>query len=101
MMPARAARFVVLAALALCCGSSFARAGAKIPLCHTGTVTLLSFADHVKKLRELNRYTGEDIDDLVARERKGGAAFFSSQVIVQEEPAASAMYDLRTVHGLN
>jgi hypothetical protein len=94
-------RLVVLAALALCSSPSLALAGPRIPLCHTGIVTLLSFEDHLKALRELNRYTGEDIDGLAAQQRKGGAAFFSSQIIVQEEPAASAMYDLRTVHGLN
>jgi hypothetical protein len=94
-------RLLLVAALALCGSSSLALAGPKIPLCHAGAVTLLSFENHLKALRKLSRYTGEDIDSLIAQQRRGGAAFFSSQIIVQDEPAASAMYDLRTVHGLN
>ena len=80
---------------------SAAFAGEKIPLCHAGVVDLLSFVDHVQKLRGMSRYSREDVDGLVAQQRKGGPSFFSSQVIVQDEQSGSGTFDLRTVHGLN
>jgi hypothetical protein len=49
----------------------------------------------------MTRYSKEDIDGLVAQERKGGPKFFSSQVIVQEEQSGSGTFDLRNVHGLS
>lgn len=72
----------------------------KIALCHAGIVDLPSFSEHVKKLRGMSRYSKDDIDGLVAQERKGGPNFFSSQVIVQEEPSGSGTFDLHMVHGL-
>jgi hypothetical protein len=73
----------------------------KIDLCHAGVVDLLSFPDHLNKLRGMTRYSREDIDGLVAQERKGGPDFFSSQVIVQEEQSGSGTFDLRMTHGLS
>ena len=80
---------------------SSAIAAEKIPLCHTGMVKLRSFADHVKMLRGMTRYSRQNIAELVAQQKKGGSGFFSSQVIVQGEPSGSGTFDLRTWHGLN
>jgi len=92
---------LLVVAAAICGAPPAAFAGAKLPLCHTGRVTLLPFGEHVQTLRRMSRYSREDIDGLVAQQRKGGAGFFGSQIIVQPEPAASAAFDLRTTHGLN
>jgi hypothetical protein len=75
--------------------------GMKVTVCHAGIVDLLSFSAHVKKLRGMTRYSKEDIDGLIAQERKGGPDFFSSQVIVQEEQSGSGTFDLRMIHGLS
>ena len=72
----------------------------KIQLCYAGIVDLLSFPEHVKKLRGMTRYPKEYVDGLVAQQHKGGPSFFSLQVIVQEEPSGSGTFDLRMVHGL-
>ncbi len=73
----------------------------KVALCHAGLITLPSFSKHIEYLRSLKRYEPQDIDELVAKQRKGGPEFFSSQVIVQEEQSGSGTFDLRTVHGIN
>jgi hypothetical protein len=73
----------------------------KIALCHAGVVDLLSFPEDVKRLRSLSRYSKEEIEGLVEQERKGGEDFFSSQIIIQEEPSGSGTFDLRMVHGLS
>jgi hypothetical protein len=78
-----------------------ATADDKIILCHAGLITLPSFAQHIENLRKVNRYSAQDIDELIARNRKGGPEFFSSQIIVQENPSGSGTYDLRLVHGLS
>ena len=49
----------------------------------------------------MTRYSRQNVAELVAQQKKGGSAFFSSQVIVQGEPSGSGTFDLRTWHGLN
>jgi hypothetical protein len=41
------------------------------------------------------------IERLIARKRKGGADFFTSQIIIQENRSGSGTYDLRLFHGLS
>jgi hypothetical protein len=72
-----------------------------IALCHAGIITLGSFDRLIREMRASNRDERKDIDALVARARKGGAEFFSSQIIVQEEPSGSGTFDLRRTHGLS
>jgi len=72
----------------------------RFALCHAGLITLAPFAQHIEKLRTLDRYSREQIDELIARNRKGGPEFFSSQIVLKEEPSGSGTYDLRMVHGL-
>jgi len=72
-----------------------------IALCHAGLITLGSFDRLIKEMRGLNRDDPKDIDALVARARKGGPDFFSSQIIIQEEQSGSATFDLRRAHGLS
>jgi hypothetical protein len=73
----------------------------KVALCHAGLITLTSFSKHIEHLRGMTRYEPQDIDNLVAMQREGGAEFFSSQIFVQEEQSGSGTFDLRTVHGIN
>lgn len=73
----------------------------KIALCHAGLITLPPFAQLVKERRASHRETREDVDNLVERNRKGGAEFYSSQIIVKEEESSSGTFDLRREHGLN
>jgi hypothetical protein len=73
----------------------------KVALCYAGLITLTSFSQHIEHLRGMTRYEPQDIDNLVAMQRKGGAEFFSSQIFVQEEQSGSGTFDLRTVHGIN
>jgi hypothetical protein len=73
----------------------------QVALCHAGLITLTSFSKHIEHLRGMTRYEPQEIDRLVALQRKGGAEFFSSQIIVQEEQSGSGTFDLRTVHGIN
>lgn len=93
--------FAVGGALALLAAMPAAADGQKIALCHAGLIKLLGFEQHIKNLRGLNRYSKEQIDALIARNRKGGPEFFSSQIVVKEEPSGSGTFDLRTVHGIN
>jgi hypothetical protein len=79
---------------------STATAG-KIALCHVGLVTLGSFDQVIREMRTLKRDEKHDIDDLLARARKGGPEFFTSQVIVQDEQSGSGTFDLRRLHGLS
>jgi hypothetical protein len=72
-----------------------------IALCHAGLITLGSFDRLIKEMRGLNRDDPKDIDALVARARKGGPDFFSSQIIIQEEQSGSGTGDLRRTHGLS
>lgn len=73
----------------------------RIALCHAGLIKLVPFAQHIKELRKQKRYEAADIDKLIAQERKGGAEFFTSQIIVQEEQTGSGTFDLRLFHGLS
>ena len=73
----------------------------KIALCHAGLIKLAPFAQHIKELRKQKRYEAADIDKLIAQARKGGAEFFTSQIIVQEEQTGSGTFDLRLFHGLS
>jgi hypothetical protein len=88
-----------LAAASLAAPSA-ARAGT-IALCHAGLVTLGSFDRLIREMRASNRDEPKDIDDLLARARKGGPQFFSSQIIIQEEQSGSGTFDLRRLHGLS
>jgi hypothetical protein len=72
-----------------------------IALCHAGLITLGSFDRLIKEMRASNRDDPKDIDALVARARKGGPEFFSSQIIIQEEQSGSGTFDLRRTHGLS
>ena len=45
-------------------------------MCSSGTITLGSFKDHIREIRKSSRYGKAGIDDLVKRERQGGAEFF-------------------------
>jgi hypothetical protein len=95
-----------LIAAMLVAGASLAAAPAladeqKIALCHAGLIKLAPFEQHIKNMRALKRYSNEQIDELIARSRKGGAEFFSSQIVLKEEPSGSGTYDLRMVHGLS
>jgi hypothetical protein len=72
-----------------------------IALCHAGLITLGSFQQLIKEMRASNRDDPKDIDALVARARKGGPEFFSSQIIIQEEQSGSGTWDLRRTHGLS
>jgi hypothetical protein len=89
----------LLAAAALA-ASSAASAGT-IALCHAGLVTLGSFDRLIKEMRASTRNEPKDVDALVARARKGGPEFFSSQIIIQEEQSGSGTFDLRRIHGLS
>lgn len=72
-----------------------------IALCHAGLITLGSFDQLIKEMRASKRDEPKDIDALVARARKGGPEFFSSQIIIQEEQSGSGTFDLRRTHGLS
>jgi len=90
-----------LASLAWLATSSATVAEDKIALCHAGLITLPTFEQHIKELREARRYEREEIDALIARQRKGGPDFFSSQIIIQESPSGSGTFTLRQFHGLS
>ncbi len=95
----RLLRAACLAAAALAVPAA-APAGT-IALCHAGLITLGSFDRLIKEMRASNRDDPKDIDALVARARKGGPEFFSSQIIIQEEQSGSGTFDLRRTHGLS
>jgi hypothetical protein len=93
----------LLAAGALIAGTAVAPARAdeqKFGLCHAGLIKLPDFEQHIKYMRGLKRYSDEDLNALIARNRKGGPEFFSSQIVLKEEPSGSGTYDLRVVHGI-
>ena len=64
-------------------------------------ITVPAFKQHVKELRASKRYSSEEIDTLISRNRKGGARFFSSQIIVQENISGSGTFSLRLFHGIS
>ena len=78
-----------------------AAAAGTIALCHAGLVRLGTFDQLIREMRASSRDEPKDIDALVARARKGGPEFFSSQIIVQEEQSGSGTFDLRRTHGLS
>ena len=88
-----------LAGLALA-SPSRARAEDKIALCYAGLVTLPPFEQHLRHLRASRRYEAAEIDELIARNRKGGPEFFSSQIFIQEQISGSGTFSLRLFHGL-
>src|ERR1700761_726786 len=91
----------ILAIAAIMTGTaSAAHAEGKFKICHGGTLTLLSFNEHIAKLRTFRRYDRETIDNLVQAQRKGGPEFFSQQIAYQGEVSGSGTYDLRTWHGI-
>jgi hypothetical protein len=99
--PSPGRRHLAVAALVACLAAAPAHADEqKFALCHAGLITLAPFAQHVQKMRALSRYGKDQIDDLIARNRKGGPDFFSSQIVIKQEPSGSGTYDLRMVHGL-
>jgi hypothetical protein len=95
----RAAGLLIAAAYLACMAP--AAAEDRIALCHAGLIKLAPFAQHIKELRKQKRYEAADIDKLIAQARKGGAEFFTSQIIVQEEQTGSGTFDLRLFHGLS
>jgi len=72
----------------------------KFALCHAGLIKLPDFQQHIKYMRGLKRFSEEDLKTLIERNRKGGPEFFSSQIVLKEEPSGSGTYDLRAVHGI-
>ena len=92
---------LLAAAAVIFCAAAPARADEqKFGLCHAGLIKLPDFNEHIKYLRGLKRYSEEDLKTLIERNRKGGPEFFSSQIVLKEEPSGSGTYDLRAVHGL-
>jgi len=71
----------------------------QIALCYGGLVTLPGFDQHLRDLRASRRYEPKEIDDLIARNRKGGPEFFSSQIFIQEEQSGSGTFSLRLFTG--
>jgi hypothetical protein len=88
------------AVLAMAAITSAAHAEGKFKICHGGTLTLLSFNDHIAELRKLKRYQPDTVEDLIKAQRKGGPEFFSQQIAYQSEVSGSGTYDLRTFHGI-
>jgi hypothetical protein len=103
IMPLRIVQLlIVLGCLAgmVLAGPSRAFAQDKIALCYGGLVTLPGFEQHIRDLRAARRYEPAEIDSLIARNRKGGPEFFSSQIFIQEEISGSGTFSLRLFHGL-
>ena len=94
-------RLLAAAALIACAAAGPARADEqKFGLCHAGLIKLPDFNQHIKFMRGLKRFTEDDLKTLIERNRKGGPEFFSSQIVLKQEPSGSGTYDLRAVHGL-
>ncbi len=91
--------FGAIACLA-CLSASTVAKEQKISICHAGLVELASFDKHLNDIRESRRYEAEQIDGLIASQRKYGSDFFTSQVFIQEEQSGSTSFDLRMFHGL-
>jgi hypothetical protein len=99
--PSPGLRRLAAATLVACLAAAPAHAdGQKFSLCHAGLIKLAPFDQHIQKMRTAGRYDKQQIDELIARNRKGGADFFSSQIVLKEEPSGSGTFDLRMVHGL-
>jgi hypothetical protein len=101
-MPSLDLRRLAAAAILVCLMAVPAQADEqKFALCHAGLITLAPFNQHIQKLRTAGRFEKADIDRLIERNRKGGPEFFSSQIVLKEEPSGSGTFDLRLVHGLS
>ncbi|MGO9701376.1 MAG: hypothetical protein ACLPX7_19175 [Xanthobacteraceae bacterium] len=72
----------------------------KISFCHAALVELASFDKHLKDIRASKRYEPEQIDGLIANQRKYGPDFMTSQIFIQEEQSGSGRFDLMMFHGL-
>lgn len=95
----RLARLVSIVACILNVVPQSVAAGEEIHFCATGVIELGSFSEHVQQLRQSKRYPSAAIDDLIAKERRGGPDFFSSQIIMKDEQSSSGDYDLSLFHG--
>jgi hypothetical protein len=91
---------VLLFAAAVTIGSSVPAEAQKISICHAALVELAGFDKHLNDVRASKRYEPEQIDGLIASERKYGRDFFTSQIFFQEEQGGSTNFDLRMFHGL-
>jgi len=92
-------RRLVFTAAVIVSSSVFAEAQ-KISICHAALVELASFDKHLNDIRASKRYEPEQIDGLIASQRKYGRDFFTSQIFIQEELSGSTNFDLRMFHGL-
>ena len=100
--PSPCSLFVILALIMTVLLSAQPASAKKITICHTGKVKLLDFDKHLDALRAITgRYEKEVPDELIARQKKGGPDFFTSQIAVEEEQTGSGTYDLRNLHGIN
>jgi hypothetical protein len=99
--PAKQLLFVAASIGCLSLTITSSAAEEKVALCHVGSIVLPSFSKHIEYLRGMKRYEPQDIDELIATQRKGGPGFFSSQIFVHEENSSSGAFELRTVHGIN
>jgi hypothetical protein len=88
-------------ALMLSLNQSNLRAEEKLSICHAGLMTPPSFEKYMETLRSAKRFEDREIDEVVAKERRFGPSFLSSQVIVQEQQSGSGTYHMRMYHGLS
>ena len=93
-------RGLLFAAAVTVSSSAVAEEQKKISICHAGLVELATFDKHLSDIRESRRYEPEQIDGLIANQRKYGPDFFTSQIFIQEEQSGSTNFDLRMFHGL-
>jgi hypothetical protein len=100
-MAIRRCVFLSIAAGCLLGSLSQLAAEEQLLICHAGLITVPSFAQHIADLHAAKRFDEDRIEKLIARQKKGGADFFSSQVVIQEQISASGTYDLRLFHGLS
>jgi hypothetical protein len=100
-MAIRRCVFLSIAAGCLLGSLSQLAAEEQLLICHAGLITVPSFAQHIADLHAAKRFDEDRIEKLIARQKKGGADFFSSQVVIQEQMSASGTYDLRLFHGLS
>jgi len=98
-IPFHSAILLVMAAVAFAFAMRPAVAAETFKMCSSGTITLGSFKDHIAEIRKSSRYGKAGIDDLVKRERQGGAEFFSSQIVIKEEQSGSGDFDLNLFQG--
>jgi hypothetical protein len=90
----------LLIAAAVTVSSSALAEVQKISTCHAALVELATFDKHLDDIRASKRYEPEQIEGLIANQRKYGPDFFTSQIFIQEEQSGSTYFDLRMFHGL-